>query len=239
MNTASILVNRLSEREFVNRFRERGLTHRLWRHPFLTRIARGDYTFEDLRVWAIQAGRIDQAFAEILERMLGNSGIHSAHRAPLYENWQDELGHGDPAREHFTLFRDVLSLCNVSEEEYNATLVTEGTRQILSLLLTAASDTGNPLRSVTLMANEELLCPNEFPIFVEAFGRLASDRQCLRYFDEHIEADVGHADDLMRIVYRMAVRMNVTFETIDGYQDEDLEANWAFYESMPCGCEFD
>lgn len=227
------LVQEIGQAEFMDEFRNRGFQHPLWTHPFLERIECGDYTIDDLRTWAIQAGRIDQAFAEILSRMLLNPSISAEHHAPLEENLQDELGHGNPEQEHFTLFQDVLRVIGVSEKEYEDTPMTEGTRGIVEMLLGAADDSSNPLRIASLMANEELICPREFPIFLRALEGLTKDRHDLRYFDEHIDADVQHSEDLMRIVYEVASKEGVSLARVRAYQDEDLQANFRFYEDMP------
>lgn len=215
--------------DFAATFRARMNVPALWEHPYFALI-RAEPTIERLRQWAIQAGRIDQVFAEILSNMLHNPVIPSSMHPPIRENLDDELGHGDPEQEHFQLFRHVLHAIGVTEEEYGATPMTRGTEQIIQTLR-SASVQADPIPILSLMASEELICPREFPIFLEALRNYASPAE-LRYFDVHIEADVGHSEDLMRLCYEAANNSQSILAHSLLWQAIDLQNNVVFYDCL-------
>lgn len=212
---------------FTEAFFQRMYTNRLWQHPFLRSIGQNP-SLEQLRLWAIQAGKIDEVFAEILETMLHNPALLPVYHLSLERNLGDEQGNGVPEKEHFTLFRNVLSLIGISEKDYHATPPTRGTAQIISSLRNAAMS-NSPLRIVSLMASEETLCPYEFPPFLRAFQRYGALQQ-LEYFLVHIDADVAHARDLIAMAYTLAAPDNLSH--VFAYQQEDLENNVLFYDDL-------
>ena len=219
----------LSESDFVQELVRRMQSHPLWQHPFF-QLVRTRPTLAILQQWAIQAGRIDQAFAEILTNMLVNPIIVPSMHGLIAENLNDELGNGDPRQEHFTLFQDVLQAIGVSVEEYETTPMTQGTERIIRSLL-EASRGRNPLQILGMMASEELICPNEFPLFLEAMSRYGTPYQ-LRYFDEHIQADVRHSFDLIRLCYQAAEGNPEHLEEVFRWQAIDLDNNLAFYNDL-------
>lgn len=213
--------------EFVQQFREKGLTHKLWQHPFFAK----KFTKDDLRMWAIQAGRIDEVFAEILQNMINNPAIPPANHTPIQENLNDEMGNGDELKVHFTLFRNLLHALEIGEEEYENAPMNLGTQKIIDSLRNASLDTNNPLRILSLMASEELICPNEFPILLAELREYV-DPKDLVYFDVHIEADVKHADDLIKLCYETVTRTRQKISDIFEYQEEDLNNNCEFYDDL-------
>lgn len=233
--TASGVRLALEDREFSH-FEDFATTFRasmdvcgLWEHPYFALI-RSNPTIERLRQWAMQAGRIDQVFAEILSNMLRNPAIPHSMHPPIRENLDDELGHGDPEQEHFQLFRNVLGAIGVSEEDYEATPMTPGTERIIHTLR-STSTLSDPMPILALMASEELICPREFPIFLEALRRHASPEQ-LRYFDVHIEADVGHSEDLLRLCFATANGDQAALWQSLLWQAADLQNNLRFYDDL-------
>lgn len=216
----------MSRNEFQRRFVENMNSHRLWDHPFFE-IIRENPSKETLKAWAVQAGRIDQAFVTILQRMLSNSSIEQSR--PLSENLDDELGNGNPEREHFALFINALNALGISGEEYESSPPTAPTRIICDILILASS-AGNPLMSLGMMANEELICPREFPPFYRALQRFAPN-SALEYFPVHIDADVEHSRDLINMCYDNC-RNESNMEEIFMWQFLDLELNVAFYDAL-------
>lgn len=215
---------------FAQEFSRRGLSHRLWRHPFFGLIQETG-AYPTLKAWAIQAGRIDQVFAEILSNMLQNPSIPSQDHSPLRENLDDELGHGDSRREHFTLFKAVLRAMGITDEEYKATPMNEATRRIIDTLRAASLDSSNPLKILALMATEELICPQEFHLLLAELKKHIHPNS-LTYFDVHIEADVRHAEDLIGLCYDMAMRTRQDLDLVFRWQEEDLDNNFQFYEDL-------
>lgn len=216
----------MNQQQFTEEFIERMYRHALWQHPFFE-LVRTEPSLDILRQWAIQAGRIDEVFAEILTNMLNNPSMPPYAHPSLAENRNDELGNGNAAEEHFTLFRNVLSAIGVSEQQYRDTSMTQGTARIVTGLLDA-SRAHNPIPILGMMASEELICPREFPIFVAALRRYVP-RDALRYFDVHIEADVHHSEDLIRLCYQAA---QGNLDEIFRWQAVDLDNNVRFYDSL-------
>ena len=219
----------MNESDFVQEFVRRMQIHPLWQHPFF-QLVRTDPTLAILQQWAIQAGRIDQAFAEILTNMLANPTINPSMYAAIRENLNDELGNGDPRQEHFTLFQNVLEAIGVSTEQYLTTPMTQGTERIIYSLLESSRGT-DPTPILGMMASEELICPNEFPLFLEAMSCYGTPHQ-LRYFDEHIQADVRHSYDLIRLCYQAAGGSQEQIRELFRWQAVDLDNNVTFYNDL-------
>lgn len=218
----------LTQEQFTYEFCRRMHEHRLWKHPYFKLVENNPSKLK-LQQWAIQAGRIDQVFSEILENMINNPVIPTYMHEPIQNNLNDELGNGDPAKEHFTLFRNVLGVLNITEQEYNETLMNQATAKIISSLKEAS--TGDDiLQILALMASEELICPKEFPLFLEAIAQLGT-REDLSYFDAHITADVSHSEDLIHMCYSAAQSKN-DLEQIFLWQSLDLENNVLFYDAL-------
>lgn len=218
-----------TEQIFKQEFERRMKEHRLWSHPFFT-VVRDDSSLYLLQQWAIQAGKIDEVFAEILTSMLDNPNIPRTMHPPIQRNLADELGHGHPEQEHFALFRNVLQVVDVSEAQYHKTPATLGTASIINSLR-QASRSANPLRILGMMASEELICPREFPLFLETMLAYGNETD-LRYFYEHIEADVGHSSDLIQLGYLAANGNRQRLEQLLHRQNVDLENNVLFYDDL-------
>ncbi|GEM_PF-3938350 len=219
----------MNSEDFTHEFRRRLATHRIWQHPFFA-LLRSHPTIFLLQRWAIQAGRIDQAFALILDNMIKNPAISPKMHHPIQENLQDELGNGDPTQEHFTLFRNVLQELQISEDEYLKTPMTKATKQIITSL-TKASCNHNSIQILAMMASEELLCPQEFPLLLDVIEQFVPKDQ-LSYFYVHISADCRHANDLIRLCYFAANGREDLLKEIFMWQEIDLQNNILFYDDL-------
>lgn len=213
---------------FTAQFKRNMQRHLLWQHPFF-QIIQTRCSLPILQEWAIQAGHIDEVFAEVLRNMVSNPIVPMMMLHSIMENLDDELGNGNPAKEHFTLFKNVLRVLGVSESRYRKTPLNYGTKSIIRSLL-VASQGRELVKILSLMASEELICPVEFPILLEKMREIKSEGD-YEYFDVHITADVGHSEDLMRLCYEAVVQQG-RFDMGFFWQDVDLENNVLFYDSL-------
>jgi hypothetical protein len=218
--------------EFMAEFTNRAMRSILWRHPYFELVGSRP-TLPMLQNWAIQAGMIDEIFAEILTAMLGNPAIRSGAHPALLQNLADEQGHGNPVQEHFTLFKAVLEMLDISEDMYRRAVPLPGTAVILNGLRNSVSGP-DPLRSLAVMASEELICPYEFPILVTAMEKVGSsaNKDWRPYFSVHCELDPGHSTDLLRHLHSEIEEKEGRVERAFACQNEDLYWNLAFYDSL-------
>lgn len=226
---------------FKRKFKKRCELHPLWNHTFLRMIGNcpDGLRHQVLRTWAIQAGKIDEIFVAVLERMLINPAISKKFHPCIAENLDDELGNGNEDKKHFTLFKHVLSLLGVTEKEYRETAPLAGTQVIMDNLLSASGGT-DVLKILTYMASEELLCPKEFQIFVSLFSTYDSSEVAQEYFNVHISADEHHSADLIKAIGEYAKdeaqgdRNKLESVLLDVFclQKEDMDANVSFYDSI-------
>ncbi len=215
--------------EFADFFRLSAEQHYLWTHPYFT-LVRERPTLALLQAWAVQAGMIDEIFAEILATMLVNKKISGFAHPEIQENLNDELGNGNPEEEHFQLFRGVLGALGILLRDYKAAPVLSGTEVILRGLRNAVE--GDSIRALAIMASEELICPREFPILMDAINRLVSEESWRRYFDVHCFADVKHSMDLIRVLHKACGGHEKNIVRAFACQQEDLAWNCAFYDSL-------
>ncbi len=226
---------------FNRKFKMRCELHLLWNHPFLRMIRScpAGLCHQVLRAWAIQAGKIDEIFVTVLEKMLVNPAIPKKFHVCIAENLDDELGNGNENKKHFTLFKHVLSLLGVTENEYVETAPLAGTQAIMDNLLNASGGT-DVLKILTYMASEELLCPKEFLTFVSLISTYDNSEVAQEYFNVHISADEHHSADLIKAIGEYAKdethgdrnKLESVLQDVFRLQKEDLDANVSFYDSI-------
>jgi pyrroloquinoline quinone (PQQ) biosynthesis protein C len=222
----------MNYQQFAETFIERSKNHHLWNHPYFLTISQSPDLFM-LQAWAIQAGMIDGLFADLLRKLIANPIMPKCAEPSLQENLKDELGHGDPQAEHFQLFQGVLAALDVSPEQYHNSKPLAGTQAILQGLMNAAQG-NDPIRALALMASEELICPQEFPLLVASIKTLGIHNQTiwLPYFDVHCEVDVRHSTELIEHVYATTSGDDHEIKRALACQVEDLNWNYLFYDSL-------
>ena len=218
-------------RVFEEQFTRRALQHPLWKHPWF-KLIETQPTLALLRVWAIQAGMIDEIFGRILTTLRNNPLVPNRAHGIIQRNIVDELGNGNPKAEHFQLFQGVLATVGVSLRTYRHAPALTGTRVILQGLQNAVA--GDPVRALATMASEEFICPREFPRLMTALKRVRSGEPATwsPYFTVHCEADVGHSIDLLRELHMLCKNDRALRERARASQAEDLTWNVAFYDSL-------
>ena len=86
---------------------------------------------------------------------------------------------------------------------------------------------------MAIMASEELICPREFPILMQAIENILGDKKgWYPYFQVHCEADVKHSTDLIRDLHRICGENLKNISRAYDCQIEDLQWNYAFYDSL-------
>lgn len=218
-------------RTFTTRFARHALAHELWSHPWFERL-RTQPTLGALRLWAVQAGMIDEIFASILAALRANPLVPAAAHAAIERNIADEEGRSAVAPAHFCLFQNVLAAMDVTLPHYRQARILPGTGVILTGLRNAVG--GDAVRALAVMASEEFICPREFPRLMDALRRIkGEDRaQWEPYFAVHCTADKGHAADLLEQLYLACAGNPELLERVFACQQEDLLWNTAFYDSL-------
>jgi pyrroloquinoline quinone (PQQ) biosynthesis protein C len=221
----------MTRESFNEKFTISSRSATLWQHPYF-KLVKLHPTLALLQDWAIQAGMIDELFAEILTNLLNNDRIDSSAHPALQQNLSDELGNGNPQKEHFQLFKNVLHVLDVSIERYRATAPLPGTQSILDGLRNATNGS-DPVRALAVMASEEAICPQEFPLLVSAINELMPpSTQWKEYFDVHCEADIRHSTELTEHLYTATHGDPNLISHALACQGEDQNWNYLFYDSL-------
>ena len=103
--------------QFRQRFYDQLQGHALWRHPFFD-VVESRPSQRLLEDWAIQAGKIDEVFASVLENMITNPVLPQEMAPPLIRNRDDELGEESRYISHFSYFEQLLGAIPVSRQRY-------------------------------------------------------------------------------------------------------------------------
>ena len=222
----------LSFDQFREQFTKNVVNHPLWvDHPYF-RLLKTNSTTPILKEWMIQGGKIEQTFPTLLRTALDNDAIPASLKVSIRENLADEIGHGEDARSHFTLYKEALQALDLSFSDYENTQLYGATEVLLRGLLDGVASQ-DPIEAVARLTTEELLPPVEFPAIVRALvqtGHEGNQGKWAPYFAVHIEGDRKHADAQIENLFRLIDNDDSRLRRALDVQQRHLAENVAFYD---------
>nr|ARO49579.1 Iron-containing redox enzyme [Streptomyces sp.] len=178
------------EKEYVRWLKALIQDHPASAHPMYAEHLTNAATVEDIRFLLAQETSLDPRFDDILAVM--QFGATGAEKMEIAANYWDEMGNGEFADVHTTLFSQCLTSIGVDRG------------YIESNLLLAAKECGNIsaglalsrrhyLRAIGYYGVTEFLAPRRFRQLVTAWDRLGLPPEGKVYHDIHINVDAHHA----------------------------------------------
>lgn len=187
----------------------RGLVerHPAARHPLYDFIAeRADLTA--FRTFIAAESTVDARFDDLLA--LTQLGVSGDAKVEIARNYWDEMGAGDSATVHTTMFSKVCRAIDL-----NAANLPAPSAEALAcgnLLLMYASDRGSYDLAIGALGVTEALAPFRFRRVIEGWNRLALDDDALEYYRLHVHVDDDHTTGWINEV--IAPRLETSPETL-------------------------
>ncbi|MEW2608703.1 iron-containing redox enzyme family protein [Streptomyces sp. NPDC047880] len=145
---------------------------------------------EDLRLLLAQETSLDPRFDDILALL--QIGRHGVEKMEIAANYWDEMGNGEHAGVHTTLFSQALEAIGADPEYIRREFLLEaGISGNISACL--ALSRRHYHKAVGYFGVTEYLAPRRFRCVVDAWRRHDLDEVGIVYHDLHIGVDAGHA----------------------------------------------
>jgi heme oxygenase-like protein len=144
-----------------------------------------------MRYFFLQEGAVDTRFDDVIA--LTQVGLSGAPKMELAENFWDELGNGDPAAVHTTMFNQSLASLGWTGGIPYETLSWQSLANA-NLLLYFALVRRHCLRSVGCLGVLELTSPYRFQRMVDGCRRLGILDESIAYQKAHIGIDTEHGE---------------------------------------------
>jgi hypothetical protein len=147
----------------------------------------------DLRAFkyfVIQEKTVDAEFADLIAQTQVGAGPGS--KIEMARNYWDEMGCGNPQREHGALFSGVLSSLDIADvDESKLTWASLAGGNLFAAL---SSHRFYYHMSVGCIAATEIAVPKRFERIIRGGRRLSVPPAVIEYYQEHVLVDPDHAD---------------------------------------------
>jgi pyrroloquinoline quinone (PQQ) biosynthesis protein C len=177
-------------------------THQASVHPFYRDFLENRATIEDMRFYLAQETSLDPRFDDILALLI--MGTDGSEKMELVGNLWDELGNGEPAEVHTTVFAETLTDAGVLPSFIASNLMLESL--ICGNVSAAlALSKRHYYKAIGYFGVTEYLTPRRFRSFVVGAKRLQLPKAAYRYHDMHIQIDARHGPSWFKNVLVPAV----------------------------------
>lgn len=164
--------------------------HRVFKHSYYNEFIHDHAGVDDLRTYILQESVVDGRFDDLLAMMqVGTSG---PAKMEIATNFWDEMGNGNPAEVHTTLFNKIFEVFKITDEELDRVLTANA---LLSGNLAVMLCRYRHLyaEAVGFLGMTEWLVPDRFKSVVSAWERLGLPDVGIVYHRLHITIDSVHA----------------------------------------------
>ncbi|ATL85210.1 iron-containing redox enzyme family protein [Streptomyces malaysiensis] len=178
------------EKEYVRWLKALIQDHPASTHPMYAEHLPTVATAEDIRFLLAQETSLDPRFDDILAVMqLGATG---AEKMEIAANYWDEMGNGEFADVHTTLFSQCLTSIGVDQDYVEQNLLPIA-KECGNISAGLALSRRHYLRAIGYYGVTEFLAPRRFRQLVTAWDRLGLPPEGKIYHDIHINIDAHHA----------------------------------------------
>ncbi len=176
--------------------------HRASNHPFYRDFLENRATTQDVKFYLAQETILDPRFDDILALLLIGTG--GSEKMELCGNLWDELGNGDPAEVHPTVFAETLRDAGVTESFVSGSILPDS---IASGNVSAALSLSKRhyYKAIGYFGVTEYLTPRRFRSFVLGCKRLELPEAAYRYHDMHIQVDARHGPSWLKNILVPAI----------------------------------
>jgi pyrroloquinoline quinone (PQQ) biosynthesis protein C len=212
--------------QFLPWYRQFISQHTASDHPFYRDFLENRATIADVRLYLAQETVLDPRFDDILALLI--RGTTGSEKMELVSNLWDELGNGNYADIHTSVFGETLHALEVTPEFIADNIMLEAT--ICGNVSAAlALSKRHYYRAIGYFGVTEYLTPRRFRSFVIGAKRLGIEKAAYRYHDMHIQIDARHGPSWFknivaaavarepRCAYEVALGTLLRMETSTGY----------------------
>lgn len=161
-------------------------------HPFLIKFSKGVYSEKAVRFAFIQFSKHVAIFTACLGNLMGSAPT-IRDRMVLFDNMQEEMGHGSLLGTHYMLYVRMLSSMGISGEEIDRA-ETLTSMSLLNDCLMSAVNKSFVHGLAWLGLGGEVTIPNNFPYLAQGAKRTFAAIDT-GFFERHGKADDQHKDD--------------------------------------------
>jgi pyrroloquinoline-quinone synthase len=205
--------------------------HPLWDHELLKRCRDGRLTLTEVRALGAQMYKFSREFSRYLAKALAVCMQEEA-RIIIAENLWDELGAGDLACTHPSLFRRFTRAIGIDDERLEEIPAEPETLRLIDTYLGFADKYGvlGALGAICY-ASEGTVAKLYSQIGKGLLRTVMFKKGDLVFFDLHIHADEGHAAKLEEVITPL-MRTPKDFDIVAEAVKEGLNARYDFFDGV-------
>ncbi|MFD5983162.1 iron-containing redox enzyme family protein [Streptomyces cyaneofuscatus] len=177
-------------RAYLSWLKKTAREHRVYKHPYYHEFIRNRATESDLRNYVMQESVVDGRFDDLLAMM--QVGTAGAAKMEIASNFWDEMGNGDHAQVHTTLFNKIFEVFEIPDEELERSLTANSLLNGNLAVLLCRYRALYP-EAVGYLGMTEWMAPDRFVQVVHAWERLGLPDVGIVYHRLHITIDSQHA----------------------------------------------
>ncbi len=177
-------------RAYLSWLKKTAREHRVYKHPYYHEFIRNRATEADLRNYVMQESVVDGRFDDLLAMM--QVGTAGAAKMEIAANFWDEMGNGDHAQVHTTLFNKIFEVFQIPDEELERSLTANSLLNGNLAVLLCRYRSLYP-EAVGFLGMTEWMAPDRFVQVVHAWERLGLPEVGIVYHRLHITIDSQHA----------------------------------------------
>ena len=163
--------------------------HQASNHPFYRDFLENRASLEDLRFFLAQETSLDPRLDDILALLI--MGTDGSEKMELTSNLWDEVGNGDPADAHATVFARTLDAAGVSSSFITGNIMLES-RICGNVSAALALSRRHYYKAIGYFGVTEYLTPRRFRSFVMGCKRLDLPEAAYQYHSLHVQIDSRH-----------------------------------------------
>jgi len=176
--------------------------HQASNHPFYRDFLENRASPDDMRFYLAQETSLDPRLDDILALLI--MGTDGSEKMELTSNLWDEVGNGDPADAHATVFARTLDAAGVSSSFIADSIMLEA-RICGNVSAALALSRRHYYKAIGYFGVTEYLTPRRFRSFVIGCKRLDLPEAAYRYHSLHIQIDSRHGPAWLKNVIVPAV----------------------------------
>lgn len=205
--------------EFENALRDTLEEHRTLDHPIFKELFIGGQNRPLLRMLSIEGYQITRYFLDYIENLYFHCPIPKHKRRLLYNLFEEETGFFSKTKNHVVLMQDFVRAQGITDEERDAHIPNDATRELIDYRLNAVKTPGlyHIGAAAVMIASEgqSLETSGGEPrhaLLAKVYGLTDDD---VRFFSVHQTEDVGHVREGLALVCDLCVTESMQQEAIE------------------------
>jgi len=184
---------------FLEELEKEMLTHEVFDHPFLKKLADNVYTQEGVIFVLKQFGKIVMPFTAAICKLMGNAPDIKS-RFMLMDNLYEEMGGNNLNGCHPMLYLSMLDSIGISQRGLDKTETISSIRILNNTIFDAVANKSFAIGCSWLGYGGELTIPNNFPYLVKGTKEAFKDDIDMDFWGRHGERDQEHSDDATTVL---------------------------------------